>query len=90
MPVGGDAKALQPVIADLRAAAAAAGKRAPEVVVLVPLPLDDPPRAAAQAHDLHQAGATRLVHMWRYPNAAAFARAAEIMTVQVRSGLTRR
>lgn len=59
----------------------------PEVIVLTTLALDDPPRAAAQARALAAVGATRLVHAWRYPDAAAFARAAETLATHVRAGV---
>jgi probable F420-dependent oxidoreductase len=87
MPVGGDPAALEGPIGELRARAAAAGKRAPEVVVLTTLALDDPPRAAAQARALAAVGATRLVHAWRYPDAAEFARAAETLATAVRGAV---
>jgi len=77
MPQGGDPAALQPLIAELRRTAAAAGKPPPEVVCLTSLPLADPPRAGAQVRALAEAGVTRVVHAWRYADAAEFARAAE-------------
>ena len=87
MPFGGDPAALEAPIRELHAAAAEAGKRVPEVVVLTTLALDDPPRAAAQARALAAVGATRLVHAWRYPDAAAFARAAETLATAVRDAV---
>jgi probable F420-dependent oxidoreductase len=86
MPVGGDAGALRAPIATLREMAAAAGRPAPAVVTLTTLPLDDPPRAAAEVVALRDAGVTGVVHAWRYPDAAAFARAAETLVTRVRPG----
>jgi probable F420-dependent oxidoreductase len=87
MPTGGDAATLAAPIATLREKAAAAGKPRPEVVVLASLPLDDPSRAAAAIRSLAEVGATRVVHAWRYPDADAFARVAEILGARVRSAL---
>jgi len=89
MPVGGGADALRGPIAELAAMAAAAGKPSPFVTTVTTLPLDDPPRAADRAAALCAAGVTGLVHAWRYPDADAFARAAETMATHVRPGVTR-
>ena len=89
MPVGGSAEALRAPIAELRAMAAAAGKPPPVVTTMVTLPLDDPPRAADQAAALRAVGVTGLVHAWRYPDADAFARAAESLITHVRPGVAR-
>jgi alkanesulfonate monooxygenase SsuD/methylene tetrahydromethanopterin reductase-like flavin-dependent oxidoreductase (luciferase family) len=85
--VGGEPEPLRAPIAELRAAAAAAGKVPPEVVVLTMLAIDDPPRAAEQIRALANVGATRVVHAWRYPDAAAFARAAEVVGGSIRAAL---
>jgi hypothetical protein len=77
MPVGGDVEALRPRIVELQRAFADAGKPPAEVVVLTTLPLADRQRTAEQLAQLADAGATRVVHAWRYADAAAFAQAAE-------------
>jgi hypothetical protein len=64
-----------------------AGKPTPEVAIVTSLPLDDPPRAAAEARALADAGAARLIHGWRYADAAAFRRAAEVLAGPVRSAV---
>jgi probable F420-dependent oxidoreductase len=87
MPMGGDANGLRPVIAQLRKAAAAAGKPNPEVALITSLPLIDPPHAAAAARDLAGAGVTRVIHAWRYADTAEFARAAEALTEHVRAAV---
>jgi probable F420-dependent oxidoreductase len=79
MPMIGDPEKLAPHTADLRARFAAAGKPPPEVVVLAPLPLDDPPRARDHLDRHARAGATHLVHALRYADAAEFARRAEAL-----------
>ncbi len=89
MPIGGNADALRGPIAQLVAMAADAGKPPPIVTTLLTLPLDDPPRAADQAAALRAVGVTGLVHAWRYPDADAFARAAEQMVTHVRPGVAR-
>jgi probable F420-dependent oxidoreductase len=89
MPVGGSADALRGPVAELAAMAAAAGKPSPLVTTMVTLPLDDPPRAADQAAALRAVGVTGLVHAWRYPDADAFARAAETLVTHVRPGVAR-
>ena len=89
MPIGGGADALGGPVAELAALAAAAGKPRPIVTTMTTLPLDDPPRAADQAAALQAAGVTGLVHAWRYPDADAFARAAETMATHVRPGVSR-
>ena len=89
MPVGGNADALRGPIAELAAMAAGAGKPPPLVIAILTLPLDDPPRAADQAAALRAVGVTGLVHAWRYPDADAFARAAEQIATHVRPGVAR-
>ena len=89
MPIGGGADALRDPIAELAAMAAAAGKPPPVVTTMTTLPLDDPPRAADQAAALRAVGVTGLVHAWRYPDADAFARAADTMATHVRPGVSR-
>ncbi len=74
MPVGLDPDALAPLAADLRARAAAAGAGVPEVAVLTTLPLDDAPRARDVLARYAAAGATRVVHGARYPDADGFRR----------------
>ena len=88
MPMGADADALRAPIAQLREAAAVAGKPPPEVVAITSLALDDPSKAVAQAQGLIEVGATRIVHAWRYADVAAFARAAEAISSRVRRALT--
>ena len=87
MPTGIDAPALEAPIRTLREGAAAAGRPVPEVVVLTTLALDDPPRAEAQARALADVGATGIAHAWRYPDAAAFARAAETLATRIRAAV---
>ena len=88
MPIGApDAEPLKASIGELRAAAAEAGKPPPEVIIATALALDDPPRAAEQVRAFRDIGATRIVHGWRYADAAAFARAAEVLAGRVRSAL---
>jgi len=79
MPMGGDPATLAPQIAELRRAMAAAGKPAPEVIAVTSLAWQDPPKAADQIRALAEVGATRVVHGWRYPDADAFARAADAL-----------
>jgi len=55
---------------------AAAGKRAPEVVLLQPLPVDDDAALAARLGELEALGVTRVVHPWRYQDAEEVARVA--------------
>jgi probable F420-dependent oxidoreductase len=85
--VGGHAEPLRAPIETLRSAAAAAGRPAPEVVVLTTLAVDDPPRAAEQVRALAGVGATRVVHAWRYPDPLVFARAAEAVGTRIRAAL---
>lgn len=79
MPNANDAQALRPLIEELQRMMADAGRPPAEVAVLTSLPLDDPSRAAAVARDFAAAGATRLIHGFRYADAAAFGRAAECL-----------
>jgi alkanesulfonate monooxygenase SsuD/methylene tetrahydromethanopterin reductase-like flavin-dependent oxidoreductase (luciferase family) len=88
MPIGVEPEPLAPLVGELRALAAQARKPPPEVAVITTLPLDDPPRAAARARAFADAGATRLVHGWRYPDAATFARVAETLAAHVRSAVS--
>jgi probable F420-dependent oxidoreductase len=74
MPTGAHADVLAPGIASLREAMAAAGKPAPEVVLLQPLPADDDAALAARLGELEALGVTRVVHPWRYQAAEEVAR----------------
>ena len=79
LPKGGDPAALQAPIATFCAEMRAAGKTEPEIAVVSELPLDDRAAAADRVRAFAEAGATRVIHAWRYPDAAAFARAAETL-----------
>jgi probable F420-dependent oxidoreductase len=79
MPMRGDPDTLRPQIEALRAAMRAAGKPSPEVVAMTSLSLDDAAKSAEQLHRLADIGATRVVHAWRYADAADFARGAEAL-----------
>jgi alkanesulfonate monooxygenase SsuD/methylene tetrahydromethanopterin reductase-like flavin-dependent oxidoreductase (luciferase family) len=69
MPTGAHAEVLEAGIANLRARMAAAGKPAPEVVLLQPLPVDDDERLVSRLGELAALGVTRVVHPWRYRDA---------------------
>lgn len=73
MPTGAHAAMLEAGIASLRAEMAAAGKPAPEVVLLQPLPVDDDQRLASRLRELADLGVTRVVHPWRYRDAGEVA-----------------
>lgn len=87
MPTGADPEKLRPVISELREMAAAAGKPVPEVVALTSLPIDEPERAVERVNAAAEAGVTEIVHGWRYADAAAFGRAAEVLGTRVRPAL---
>jgi probable F420-dependent oxidoreductase len=87
MPMVGNATGLAPLIADYHKAARDAGKAPQEVVVLTTLTLGDPSRAAAEARAFADAGVTRLVHAWRYADAAEFRRAGEALSHGVRAAV---
>lgn len=74
-----DAASLAPAARNFRERSAAAGNPDPEIAVLTDLPLDDPPAAADRLAAFAAIGATRIAHVWRYPDAAAFARAADAL-----------
>lgn len=80
MPIGdASPEQLQPAIAELRQAMAAAGKPPPEIVFATRLALDDPARATDVVQRCAAIGISRLVHGWRYADTTEFARAAETM-----------
>ena len=56
-----------------------AGRGKAEVAVLTTLPLGDSARTAELAHAFREVGATRLIHGWRYADAAEFVDAVEKM-----------
>jgi probable F420-dependent oxidoreductase len=87
MPMGGDAGALREPVAALTRAFGDAGKGTPEVVTVTTLDLRDVERAVAQVRALAAIGVTRVVHGWRYADAAAFADAAETLAARVRPRL---
>ena len=76
MPTGAHAQVLETGIASLREAMAAAGKPAPQVVLLQPLPVDDDEQLASRLGELAALGVTRVVHPWRYRDAEEVARVA--------------
>jgi probable F420-dependent oxidoreductase len=76
MPTGAHAQVLEAGIASLREGMAAAGKPAPEVVLLQPLPIEDDERLASGLGELAALGVTRVVHPWRYQDAEEVARVA--------------
>ena len=73
---GAHAEVLQAGIASVREGMAAAGKPAPEVVLLQPLPVEDDERLAFRLGELAALGVTRVVHPWRYRDAEEVARIA--------------
>src|SRR6185295_10250288 len=87
MPIGLSPDLVAPPIAELQALAAKAGRPRQEVVMATSLPLDDPSRAAEAARAYAEVGVTSLVHGWRYADAAAFRKAAEVMAGPVREAL---
>jgi probable F420-dependent oxidoreductase len=76
MPTGMHAEVLDAGIASLREGMAAAGKPAPEVVLLQSLPVDDDQALASRVRELAARGVTRVVHPWRYEDADEVARVA--------------
>jgi probable F420-dependent oxidoreductase len=76
MPTGAHAQMLEAGIASLRESMAAAGKPAPEVVLLQPLPVEDDARLASRLAELAALGVTRVVHPWRYRDAEEVGRVA--------------
>jgi probable F420-dependent oxidoreductase len=76
MPTAQQGGALDAGIASLREGMAAAGKPAPEVVLLQSLPVDDDRALAARLAGLAAQGVTRVVHPWRYESADEVARVA--------------
>ena len=71
MPIGLEPDALRPLVADLRARAAAKRLPIPEVAALTRLPLDDPGAARDLLARYAEAGATRVIHGERYADATA-------------------
>ncbi len=66
MPFGVEPGELAPQITELRRQMTAAGRPEPQIVAVTRLDLDDPPAATARAEAFAAAGATALVHGWRY------------------------
>jgi probable F420-dependent oxidoreductase len=82
MPTSLHADMLRPGIASLCEGMAAAGKPAPEVILLEALPVDDQALASRLA-ELTALGVTRVVHPWRYEHAEEVARvAARLVTAR--------
>ncbi len=73
---GAHADVLEAGIASLREAMAAAGKPAPEIVLLQPLPVENDDRLADRLGELVALGVTRVIHPWRYQEAEEVARIA--------------
>jgi probable F420-dependent oxidoreductase len=75
MPTSLHAEVLETGIASLREGMAAAGKPAPEVILLQSLPVEEEP-LAARLKELAALGVTRVVHPWRYEDAEEVGRMA--------------
>ena len=83
MPTSAHAEVLEAGVASLREGMAAAGKPAPEIVLLKPLPVEDDERLASRLGELAALGVTRVVHPWRYRDAEEVARvAARVVAVR--------
>ena len=76
MATGAHSQVLEAGIAQLREGMAAAGKPAPEIVLLQSLPVEDDKRLASRLGELAALGVTRLAQMWRYRDAEGVARVA--------------
>jgi probable F420-dependent oxidoreductase len=76
MPTAMHADVLESGIARLREGMTAAGKPAPEVVLLQSLPVEDDARLSARLGELAALGVTRAVHPWRYRDAEEVGRIA--------------
>jgi probable F420-dependent oxidoreductase len=87
MPIARTPAQLAPQVEDLRTRFSAAGKPAPEVVMLTQLDLSDPTRAVTQARAFAAVGVTRLVHADRYATADEFRARAERLGGAVRQVL---
>jgi probable F420-dependent oxidoreductase len=79
MPFGVEPDVLGPHTAELRRRMSQAGKPPPRVVAVTQLDFADPPAAAARVRAFAAAGATDLVHGWRYRGADDFRVAADAM-----------
>ena len=88
LPMGSDPAKLAPTIAELRDTFAAAGKPAPQVVVITSLPLESPDEAVDRVGALAAVGVTSVIQGWRYADAAEFARSAETLATRVRPRVT--
>ena len=86
MPTALHADVLESGIASLREAMAAAGKPAPEIVLLQTLPVEDDARLSARLGELAALGVTRAVHPWRYRDAEEVARVARHLVAARNAG----
>ena len=87
MPMARAPGQLEPAIAELGEMFARAGKPAPEIVVLTSLPLDDRVAATDLARRFAAAGATTLVHSFRYQETSEFEAVAERLGGLAAAGL---
>jgi alkanesulfonate monooxygenase SsuD/methylene tetrahydromethanopterin reductase-like flavin-dependent oxidoreductase (luciferase family) len=76
LPTGAHEEVLEAGIASLREGMAAAGKPAPEIVLLQPLPAEDEDRLGQRLEELAVLGVTRVIHPWRYRDAEEVGRVA--------------
>jgi alkanesulfonate monooxygenase SsuD/methylene tetrahydromethanopterin reductase-like flavin-dependent oxidoreductase (luciferase family) len=83
IPTSAHTEGLVAGIASLREGMAAAGKPAPEVALLQPLPVEDDDRLVERLAELAALGVTRVIHPWRYRDAEEVARvAARLVTAR--------
>lgn len=83
LPMGGDPLKLAPDIAKLRELTAAAGKPAPEVVLMTSFPVDDAAAAADRVHALAEAGVTQIAFGTRYADGTEFRRGMDAVAERV-------
>ena len=87
MPMARNPSTLREPIRELRAEFARAGRGEPEIVVLCPLPLEDPERAVDSVAALEEVGATQLIVATRYADLRGFESAVDLIATKIRPGM---
>ncbi len=87
MPMARNPSTLREPIRELRAEFARAGRGEPEIVVLCPLPLEDPERAVDSVAALEEVGATQLIVATRYADLRGFESAIDLIATKIRPGM---
>ena len=87
IPAGVEPADLKPGIEQLHQLSAEAGRPPLEVIAMKTLPIDDPPKAVAYAHQFLAVGVSHIVHTQGYESVTEYRRNIEVLEEKIRPAL---